>query len=187
MADLSQFFHDVDDSNIKASTGVPDPLPPGNYTLQVEGAEVSPTKDQTGVILKMTYGVASGPDEGRKVYAQFNIRNKNAQAQSIGISEFKALCLACNVDYELAKMDTDALNFIPFQVMLGMEKENINPATQQPYPPRNRVTKYIPAGQQAIAGTAPAPAATVAPAVAAAVVKPQAGTPWKGAGGAVPF
>lgn len=178
MADLSNFFEDgFDDTSVKASTGMPDPVPPGNYSLQVEGSEIAETKAKTGVMLKMTLGIASGPYEGQKIFVQFNIRNPKAQAQAIGIGEFKALCLAAGLSYDIAKLDTDALNYIPFQAVVGMEKTNINPETGAPYAPRNRVMKYIPQGTEAPPAVVSAPVAAQAMAARSAVA-PQAGTPW---------
>jgi hypothetical protein len=188
MADLSNFFEEgFDDSSVKASTGIPDPLPVGNYSLMAEKSEIAETKDRTGVMLKMQLAVATGQYEGQKIFVQFNIRNKNAQAQAIGLGGFKALCLAAGVSYDIAKLDTDSLNHIPFNAVVGMEKANINPTTGQPYAPRNRVTKYIPAGEAVAA--APVALAPIAAAVARA---PQAGTPWAGGataagGGPLPF
>ena len=179
MADLSNFFDDVDDRAVAVSTGVPEPVPPGEYLLQVDQTELSPTKDGTGMMLKAVLSVASGEFEGRKLFPQFNVRNKSAQAQTIGIGELKALALACGVDWEIARADTDSLLFKPFRANVGFEKEQINPATGLPYPPKNRVMKYIPAGQAAPA----APVQKAAPVTPAArPTAPQAGLPWKKAG-----
>lgn len=182
MADLSRYLDEsFDDRAVAASTGVPEPVPPGEYMMQVEATELVTTKDSTGMILKTTLVIISGEFEGRKVFPQYNVRNKSSQAQTIGIGEFKALCLACGVDYEIARTDTDALLYKPFRAMIGFEKEQINQATGNPYPPKNRVMKYIPSGQAAapVAAAAPKPAA---PAVAAKPAAPQAGLPWKKAG-----
>jgi len=179
MADLSNFFDDVDDRAIQPSTGIPDPVPPGEYHMQPEKFELIATKDGTGMMLKTDLVIISGEFEGRKVFPQFNIRNKSSQAQTIGIGEFKALCLACGIDYEIARTDTDALLYKPFRAMVGMEKEQINPTTGNPYPPKNRVTKFIPSGQAAPAAAAK-PAAAAAPAAASPrPAAPQAGLPWK--------
>lgn len=180
MADLSNFFDDVDDRSVAASPGVPEPVPPGEYMLQVDQADLVPTKDQTGMMLKCVLTIVSGEFEGRKVFPQFNVRNKSAQAQTIGIGELKALAIACGVDWEVARTDTDALLYKPFRANIGFEKEQINPATGLPYPPKNRVMKYIPAGQAAPAAPAAAPkAASPAPAAAARPAAPQLGLPWK--------
>lgn len=177
MADLSQFLDDVDDRAIAPSTGVPEPVPPGEYLLHVERTELVTTKDGTGILLKVTLAVASGPFEGRKLFPQFNVRNRSAQAQAIGIAEFKALCLACGVDYEVARRDTDALLFKPFRAMVGFAKEQVNPATGQPYPPRNEVKRYIPAGSAAPPPAPAAPAAVAAPAAPPAAARGD--LPWK--------
>lgn len=181
MADLSQYLgEEFDDRAVSPSTGVPDPVPPGEYMLQVDQAELGPTKDNTGMMLKAVLVIVAGEFEGRKVFPQFNVRNKSAQAQTIGIGELKALAIACGVDWEVARTDTDTLLYKPFRANIGFEKEQINPTTGQPYPLRNRVLKYIPAGQAAPA--APAPKAA-APAAAASATRPaaapQAGLPWK--------
>jgi hypothetical protein len=173
MADLSMYLDEAfDDRSVAPSTGVPEPVPPGEYMLQVEQTELVPTKDQTGMMLKATLAIVSGEFEGRKVFPQFNVRNKSAQAQTIGIGELKALAIACGVDWEVARADTDSLLWKPFRASVGFEKQQINPTTGQPYPLRNRVLKYIPAGQAAPA-VAPKVAAPVAPKA------PQAGLPWK--------
>lgn len=189
MANLSFHMDGIDDAAIEASTGRPDPLPVGQYQLQSDAFEIAQTKDGTGIMLKAEFSVAGGATEGRKVFVQYNIRNKNAQAQAIAIGEFKALCLACGVDYGIAKEETDHLLYKPFNAMVGMEKQNVNPATGELYAPRNKISKYIPHGEQAAPA---APKAAVAPntpkaAVAAqAAAKPSGALPWQKAG-AAPF
>jgi hypothetical protein len=178
MADLSNFFDDFDDRTVAASTGVPEPVPPGEYMLQVDQCELVPTKDGTGMMLKCILVVVAGEFEGRKLFPQFNVRNKSAQAQTIGIGELKALALACGVDWEIARTDTDALLYKPFRANIGFEKEQINQVTGLPYPPRNRVLKYIPAGNAAPAAPAAKPVAS-APAASARPAAPQGGLPWK--------
>jgi Protein of unknown function (DUF669) len=178
MANLSFHMEGIDDAAIDAATGRPDPMPAGQYELQPETFEIAQTKDGTGIMLKTEFGVVTGQMEGRKVFVQYNIRNKNAQAQAIAIGEFKALCLACGVDYDIAKQETDALLYKPFQALVGMEKQNINPTTGEPYPPRNKISKYIPLGAQG-AVTAPATKQAFTPAVAAQAASPKAGLPWQ--------
>lgn len=182
MADLSQYLEDFDDRSVAASTGVPEPVPPGEYLLQVDTTELIPTKDQTGMMLKCVLSVVSGEYEGRKLFPQFNVRNKSAQAQTIGIGELKALAIACGVDWEIARTDTDSILYKPFRANVGFEKEQINPTTGQPYPLRNRVLKYIPADAAAPAAPPqqhPAQSAGAPKTVAAKPGTPQQGLPWK--------
>jgi Protein of unknown function (DUF669) len=192
MANLSFHMEGVDDAAIEASTGRPDPLPAGTYQLQPEEFELAQTKDGTGIVVKATFGVVTGQCEGRKVFSQYNIRNKSAQAQAIAIGEFKALCLGCGVDYDVAKQDTDHLLFKPFTALVGMEKQNMNQTTGELYAPRNKISKYIPHGEQGAA--APAIASTPKPAfipnagAAPSAQKPSGGLPWqKSAGDEIPF
>jgi hypothetical protein len=183
MANLEQYLDEsFDDRSVKASSGIPDPVPPGDYLLEVEKTEVALTKDSTGALLKVTLSVVQGEHEGQKLFPQFNIRNKNMQAQQIGMGELKALAAACGVDYEVVRGDTDALLNIPFRAVVGMEKTQINATTGQPYPPRNNIKKYIPAGQAVapVAAARPAaPVGTVAPAAMAKAGAPSAGLPWQ--------
>lgn len=179
MADLSHFLEDFDDRSVAASTGVPEPVPPGEYMLQVDQTELIPTKDQTGMMLKAVLTVVSGEFEGRKIFPQFNVRNKSAQAQTIGIGELKALAIACGVDWEIARTDTDSLLYKPFRANVGFEKQEINPSTGLPYPLRNCIMKYIPAGQAAPAAPTAAPKPMPAAGASARPAAPQAGLPWK--------
>lgn len=171
MPNLDQYFDEAFDSDaVPASTGRPEPLDPGKYTLQVEKGEFVHTKAGTGVMWKATMTVVTGPRTGAVVYTQFNVRNPSAQAQTIGVSEMKALAAACGVSWDKAKDETDNLLFKPFDAELGMESERVNPQTGLPYPPRNRISKYFVKGAPitgaAVAGATkrPAPAMTsVAP------------------------
>ena len=180
MADLSQFLTN-DADNVPASTGVPEAVPAGDYDLQQEASELVQTRDKTGMLLKVTLAVVSGQYEGRKIFPQFNIINKNVQAQNIGIGDFKALCLACDIPYEQAKLDTSLLDYKPFKAKIGFDKPNINPETGEAYAPKNRVLKFYPAGSApetapvASGQTQAAPAAQTARAAPAA----SGGLPWK--------
>lgn len=181
MADLSTLIDsDFDDRAVKVSTGVPDPVPEGDYDLYTESTEAALTKDQTGALLKVTFSIASGEFEGSKIFEQFNVRNKNMQAQQIGIGELKALCAATGVEYEAVRSDTDLLLHHPFKARVGFDKQNVNPATGQPYAPRNKIKKYYPAGGPTPpASTAPAaaPVAAASPSTARPVT-PSGASPW---------
>lgn len=151
MASLRDFM-DFDDSDVQPDTGASrDPIPAGDYVLQVDNEELRTTKDQTGMMLACTYKVLDGEHEGRLIFTNFNVKNKSQQAQKIGVSQLKALCLACNIDYEQVKDDTSLLRQIPFRANVGFEKE------QAGYERRNRVTKYYPCDSMPPPSSAPAP------------------------------
>lgn len=149
MPKLTEYMDDqFDDKAIEPSKGsTPDPIPSGKYVLQVEQGDMVHTKSGTGVMFKARIAVVVGEYEGRTVYAQMNVRNQNVTAQTIGISEMKALAAATGVNWDVAREETDTMLFKPFEAEVGMERENINEETGKPYPPRNRIVKYIPKGQ----------------------------------------
>jgi hypothetical protein len=161
MASFTDFLdEEFDDTKVPVSTGVPEPVPPGKYTLQCEKEEMAYTASGNGIIFKVSAAIVTGEFAGRMIYMNFNVKNPSEQAVTIGISELKALVAALGIPWETFRSgDTGMILYKPFEAELGMEKENINPKTGKPYPPRNRVTKYImrPAGSAPVAATKSAP------------------------------
>lgn len=72
-------------------------IPPDNYVLLIEGAEVKPTKANTGHYLELTLQVMDGPHKGRKVWDRINIQNPSQKCQEIGLRSLAALGLALNI------------------------------------------------------------------------------------------
>lgn len=168
MANFLEFTdEEFDDKAVPVSAGMPEPVPPGKYTLQCEKEEMTYTSSGLGIIFKVAAAIVTGEYAGRMVWMNFNIRNPSEQAVTIGVSELKALMAAIGIDWETFRSgDTSMILYKPFTAELGMERENINPKTGKPYPPRNRITKYIPreAGAPAPVGTKkPAPVKPAAP------------------------
>lgn len=75
------------------------PLPAGRYAAKITGSEIKKTKDMTGQYIKLEYtllgvkGIAN-----RKVFNNFNIKNKNEEATKIGLGQFKKLLLLLKHD-----------------------------------------------------------------------------------------
>jgi len=131
-----------------------DPLPAGEYTMQVIDSEIRDTKAGTGQQLVLTLEVIDGPYANRRVWDRLNIVNQNPDAQRISERALADLCLAIG----LAKItDSEMLHFKPFtgRVTITTDKSG-------QYGPQNRV-RYKPRG-----GAAPAPR----PAAAANSTKP---------------
>ena len=170
MADLNSIWDDSDlemADNVQASTGVPEPVPPGDYTLELTGQELKPTSKQTGILLSCAFTILDTEYEGRKVFANFNVKNTNQVAQQIGLADLKQFCNACGISFADAKNDTTMLLGIPFMAKVGMTKP------KDGYEPRNEIKKYYPAES---AAPAPAPAARpAAPAARPAAASPAAG------------
>jgi hypothetical protein len=145
MASFTDFLDEqFDDTKVPVSTGVPEPVPPGRYTLQCEKEEMAYTASGTGIIFKVSAAIVTGEYAGRMIYMNFNVKNNSEQAVTIGVGELKALVASLGIPWETFRSgDTSMILYKPFEAELGMEKENINPKTGKPYPPRNRVTKYV--------------------------------------------
>jgi len=145
MANFTDFIdEEFDDTKVPVSTGIPEPVPPGKYMLQCEKEEMAYTASGLGIIFKVSAAIVTGEFAGRMIYMNFNVKNPSEQAVTIGVSELKALVAALGIPWETFRSgDTSMILYKPFEAELGMEKENINKATGKPYPPRNRVTKYI--------------------------------------------
>jgi hypothetical protein len=120
-----------------------DPLPAGDYTMQVIDSEIKDTKSGTGQQLVLTLEVIDGPYANRRVWDRLNIVNQNPDAQRISERALADLCLAVG----LAKItDSEMLHFKPFtgRVSISVDKSG-------QYGPQNRV-RYKSRG-----GASPAP------------------------------
>lgn len=169
--DLNEFFNDIDTDSIEANSGRSDPIPAGDYSLQMVEQELRQTKAGTGMMLSCQFKVVDGEYENRVVFHSFNIRNPNAQAQIIGIGQLKALCLSTGVPFDQVRSDASVLLYSPFSAKVGLSK------TSEAYPdPRNEIKAFKPQG-------APAPRAAATPRSAAPASRPAAG----GAGGGLPW
>jgi hypothetical protein len=71
-----------------------DILPQGSYRLMIEECVKKPTKDGSGAYLAFTFVVLDGEHAGRKLWHNFNLWNKSAQAVEIAQGEIKELCAA---------------------------------------------------------------------------------------------
>lgn len=111
-------------------------LPNGIYRLEIEASEVKPTKDGSGTLLKVTCSVIDPEDyRGRKLFNQYNLENKSAQAQEIGQKQFAALCRAIGVT---EVEDSEQIHFLPFTVTVKLGK----PSKDGQYPARAEIKRY---------------------------------------------
>jgi len=66
-------------------------LPAGKYLCSVTEAEMKDTKDGTGAYIRAELTVMEGDAKNRKVFTNFNVKNKNPKAVEIGLSQLKSL------------------------------------------------------------------------------------------------
>lgn len=111
-------------------------LPNGIYKMEIEASDVVATKAGDGTLLKTTNSVVE-PEEykGRKLFTQYNLENKSAQAQEIGQKQFAALCRAVGV---AEVEDSEDLHFKTFTVRVALGK----PSKDGQYPARAEIKRY---------------------------------------------
>ncbi|MBX5010858.1 DUF669 domain-containing protein [Rhizobium lentis] len=131
MAQLGQRFNAQDHDTEQRGSN----LPNGIYVLEVSTSEVKPTAKGNGTILKLTYDVVEPAEfKGRKIFANINLENANAQAQEIGQRDLAKLCRAVGLDEVI---DSDELHFISFTAKVGVEKP------RDGYEPRNEIKRFF--------------------------------------------
>lgn len=82
-------------------------VPRGMYLLQVTKADVAQTKSKTGLMVKVEFDILGPAYQGRKLFANFNIRNASSIAEQIGKQQLKSLLTAGHVQEPFR--DTDQL------------------------------------------------------------------------------
>ena len=165
MATLAGFnANDID------TTTTYDALPAGTYVAVISGSEMRPNRNGTGEYLKLEFTlVENGRYDGRKVWANLNLRHPNPTTVEIARKDLASICKAVGV---LAPQDSTELHDIPLLVRVATR--TLPDGTTQ-----NDVKGYAPrTAPQGASGAAPA--ASAAPAAAKPATAPQ------GASGTVP-
>lgn len=78
----------LDLSNVKATNF--EIIPEGKYLAACTDAVLKSNKAGTGEYIQATLTIQNGPQEGRKVFTNFNIANSNAKAVEIGQQQLKS-------------------------------------------------------------------------------------------------
>lgn len=107
-------------------------VPKGWYNALIEKSETAPTKDGSGMILKLTFKVLDGQYKDRKVFVNLNIRNANATAQNIALGQLSAICHAVGV---LKADDSQQLHNLPMKIRVKVR-------VQEGYEDSNDITAY---------------------------------------------
>jgi hypothetical protein len=137
---------DFNPSDVPATEKSFEVLPAGWYTASITGAEVKATKSGTGQYLRVEYTISGPSGAGRKVWSNYNVRNENPKAESIGREQLAELCRCVG----LARVnDTDQLLGANVSVKLKVREASNG------YEAQNEVQ-----GHKSLEGSAtPAPAA----------------------------
>jgi len=142
MANLTSYLSDFDARTEPESSF--EPLPAGEYKSVAVNSEMKQTSTG-GEMLSMRFEVLDGQYKGRVLFANFNMRNKSADAVRIARSEFASLCRAANV---FNPRDSAELHNKPVVLTVGMEKRKDTGELQ------NRIKAYSQIGGQSTAATA---------------------------------
>lgn len=103
-------------------------LPNGTYIIQMEAAEVvekNENRPDHSIMVKSTFEVLE-PEEfkGRKLFGNYNLKNKSEVAQRIGNEQFQRLLRAIEIDELGEDSDTDDLLFKSFPATIGLGKDS---------------------------------------------------------------
>lgn len=100
----------LDLSDVSANTQFA-PIPPGEYPVCLDNAEVKTTKSGTGEYVNATFRITAGSQEGKKLFHMWTLKNDNAKAVEIGLSQLKAFLLAAGAkEFKLASI-TDLVGY----------------------------------------------------------------------------
>lgn len=94
-----------------------EPLPAGDYVAMIVDSEMKTTKNNDGQYLKLTWKIVDGPQNGKQLFENLNIVNRNQQAQQIAEKSLNAICLACNMKNV---QDSAQLHGIPMSITVGV-------------------------------------------------------------------
>lgn len=140
MASFGQVF-DVD--NLPKGDGYK-PIPAGWYTASIKSADVKPTKDDTGQYINFGFSIQGPTNAGRMIFGIINIRNKNPEAERIGLQQFGDIIRAVGLK---RVQDTDELMGQTLEI-----KVSIDPA-KDGYDERNNVKGFKASEGSALPGT----------------------------------
>lgn len=123
-------------------------LPNGNYLLQMEAGEIVEKNEgqpDHSIMLKSTFEVVE-PEEfaGRKLFGNYNLKNKSEIAQKIGNEQFQCLLRALEIGEITEDSDTDDLLFKSFvaSVGLGKDSKDKNADGTPVYPAKPEIKRY---------------------------------------------
>lgn len=140
-------------------------IPPGWYIAEISDAEVKATKGRAaGKAAAFEFTILSPEAKGRKVFANINVQNANAQAQEIGQRELSAICHAVGI---INVSDLQA--FIGKQLQVKVKTRKAKPEEiEKGYEDRSEPGGFKALEGAAVGGSAPAMGAPPAPPMAPA-------------------
>lgn len=135
MATLPSVFNTNDHDEMGEFT----PIPAGIYEAEIVKSELKDTRDKTGKYLSLQFKVLDEDTDdakvnGRLIFKNLNLVNKNQQAVEIAQRELKSICVACGVEGELE--DSVDLHNIPMGIKVVVKEATAD------WPAGNDIKKY---------------------------------------------
>lgn len=117
-----------------------DPIPVGIYELRCTQMEMKDTKSGDGSYLACTFTVQGPTHEGRLIFSNFNLINKNQTTVEIALRDIKAWMEACGLPTggELTMARINALEGKKFQAKVGIEKDKSGQ-----FDDKNRIARFL--------------------------------------------
>jgi len=110
-----------------------EPIPAGDYSMQIIESTMKDTKAGTGQYLELRIQVLDAPHTGRLIFERLNLINPNAVAVKIANRTLADICEACGV---MEVEDSEELHGIEFTGKVAITE------AQGDYPPNNEIKKY---------------------------------------------
>ena len=167
MAQLGQTF----DANSVPPADDFQPLPVGDYRVEIVQSEMRTTKDGNGQYLWLEMQILDGEYANRKIWDRLNLMNANQQAVDIAQRTLSSICHATG---KITVDDSEELHQIPFIAKARLVPDKARGGVQNAF-------SYKAEGEAPAkpAARPAAPAARPAPAAAAKPVGAPAGKPWE--------
>lgn len=126
-----------DFSNDEVSSSL---VPDGVYSVQVEKVEMKQTKDNAGEYLSIQFNILGPSQAGRKLFAQYNMKNKNEKAVQIGRGQLRQMLEAAGVD--ITRATPEAMLMAELDVKIGNKTDD--------HGEKNVIKKYMPSSSNAV-------------------------------------
>lgn len=110
-----------------------EPLPKGDYVVEVTKASLGPTKAKDGKILTLELTVISEAFQNRKIFCRLNVENPNPTAERIGLEQLNQL-IECSGMTAEPKDENDLVG-----LTVGA---HLKIRTQEGYDPDNEVSYF---------------------------------------------
>lgn len=112
-------------------------VPAGEYIAIIESSDYAPNKQNTGMMLKLTWSILDGEMKGRKIFENLNLQHENAQAVIIAQKALNSICMAVGLQHI---QDSSQLHGIPVILDVAVKDDKT-------YGPQNRIKKHLPASR----------------------------------------